>query len=65
MAKLNGDYIEYYHGRRRVAGQYLDNQKTGLWIDYRYEEKDPTYGAIPEGNIQQKGHWQEKQASWR
>lgn len=57
--KLNGDYIEYYHGRRRAAGQYLDNQKTGLWIDYRYEEKDPTYGTIPEGNIQQKSHWQE------
>ncbi|MFB2755940.1 toxin-antitoxin system YwqK family antitoxin, partial [Shewanella xiamenensis] len=57
--KLNGDYAEYYQGRRRITGQYEDNQKTGLWIDYRYEAKDPTYGAIPEGNISQKTHWKD------
>lgn len=57
--KLNGKYAEYYHGRRRVTGEYLDNKKTGTWIDYRYEEDDPTFGTIPEGNIRIKSLWQQ------
>ncbi|MCY9805399.1 hypothetical protein OTK51_18400 [Vibrio scophthalmi] len=49
--KLNGEYAEYYNGRRRVTGLYQDNMKTGVWTGYRYQESDPTFGTIAEGNI--------------
>ena len=57
--KLNGPYREFDNGRRRVTGSYQADRKEGKWTEYRYQQKDPSFGPIPEGNIYRVSHYHE------